>query len=67
MENQNNQWMSTSEVAEYLSVSKYTIKKWISEDKLEIPIFKLNRNYRFKRSDVENLIKADSQHDGGVK
>lgn len=47
------------DVAELLNVSESTLKRWISESK--IPYYKLNHQYRFSRSEIENWVLSCKQ------
>jgi excisionase family DNA binding protein len=51
--------MTSSEVCEYLRISKKTLTSWIcskDKDKLPIPLYKVGGSYRFKKKDVDSLI-----------
>lgn len=49
-------WLTTKEIAEYLSVSEKTVYRWISEGKM--PAHKVGRQWRFKKGDVDDWIKT---------
>jgi excisionase family DNA binding protein len=48
--------LTVAEVAEYLSVSDQTVRRWIKEKKL--PAFKLDRELRVRESDLEAFLEA---------
>lgn len=47
-------WMSLTDIAEYIGVSKDTIRNWIK--KADMPAHKLGRLWKFKKSEIENWI-----------
>ncbi len=47
-------WLSVTEVAEYLEMSRMTIYRWIREGKL--PARQFGRGYRIDESDVKALL-----------
>lgn len=46
--------LKIKDVAEILNVSETTVRRWLSEGK--IPAYRLNRQYRFSRSEVEDWL-----------
>ncbi len=50
-------------VAEYLKVNERTIYRLLSAKKL--PAFKVGGSWRFKRSDIDNLIASQSEGGAG--
>ncbi|OGN65530.1 MAG: PTS sugar transporter subunit IIA, partial [Chlamydiae bacterium RIFCSPLOWO2_01_FULL_28_7] len=46
--------LKIKDVAELLSVSETTIRRWLDEKK--IPAYKLNGQYRFSRNEIENWV-----------
>lgn len=46
--------LKIKDVAELLSVSETTIRRWLSDGK--IPAYKLNRQYRFSKIEIENWM-----------
>lgn len=54
--------LKLKDVAELLNVSETTIKRWVSDGK--VPYYRLNNQYRFSRSEVENWVLSSKQdHD----
>lgn len=49
-------WYSTKEICAYLGVSRDTLLTWIAEK--ELPAHKVGRNWKFKSSEVDELVKA---------
>lgn len=49
-------WVSLEEVAEYLGVTKDTIRNWIK--KTDIPAHKIGRQWKFKLSEVDEWVKS---------
>jgi len=48
-------WVNLEDVAEYLSVSKDTIRAWIRENK--IPFCKAGKRYKFKISEIDDYVR----------
>ena len=48
-------WVNLEDVAEYLSVSKDTIRVWMKDGKL--PINKAGKRYKFKLSEVDSWLR----------
>jgi nitrogen PTS system EIIA component len=46
--------LKLKDVAELLDVSEETVRRWISDSK--IPYYRLNQQYRFSRSEIENWV-----------
>lgn len=51
--------LKLKDVADLLDVSESTIRRWISESK--IPYYRLNHQFRFNRSEVENWVLSSKQ------
>lgn len=51
--------LKLKDVVELLNVSEATVKRWISEGK--IPYYRLNNQYRFSRSEIENWVLSCKQ------
>jgi len=49
-------WSSLEEAAEYLGVTKDTIRNWIK--KADIPAHKVGRLWKFKFSEVDAWVKS---------
>lgn len=47
-------WISLSEIADYIGVSKDTIRNWIKQSNM--PAQKIGRLWKFKISDVDEWI-----------
>lgn len=52
----NEKWSSLEETAEYLGVTKDTIRSWIK--KTDIPARKVGRRWKFKFSEVDEWVKS---------
>ena len=50
------QWCSLEETAEYLGVTKDTIRNWIK--KTDIPAHKIGRLWKFKLTEVDGWVKS---------
>ena len=50
------QWCSLEETAEYLGVTKDTIRNWIK--KTDIPAHKIGRLWKFKLTEVDEWVKS---------
>ena len=49
-------WCSLEETAEYLGVTKDTIRNWIK--KTDIPAHKIGRLWKFKLTEVDGWVKS---------
>ncbi|WP_394526917.1 helix-turn-helix domain-containing protein [Lacrimispora sp. JR3] len=49
-------WSDLEDVAEYLGVTKDTIRNWIK--KTDIPAHKIGRQWKFKISELDKWIKS---------
>ena len=54
--------LKLKDVAELLNVSEATIRRWISDGK--IPYYRLNQQFRFSRSEIENWVLSCKQGGG---
>lgn len=50
-------WIGIGEAAEYLGVTKDTIRNWIRKDN-GIPAVKIGKQWKFKRHELDNWIKS---------
>lgn len=57
-----NEYLKTEEVAEILSVTPYTVRKYARQGKL--PGSKINKSWRFKKSAILKLLNGE---EGGEK
>ena len=48
--------LTTAEIAEYLSVTDQTVRRWVKDR--ELPAFKLGRELRVKESDLERFLES---------
>lgn len=53
--NQNEKWVNLEDIAEYLSVSKDTVRTWMREGKL--PVYRAGKMYKFKISEVDEWVR----------
>ena len=56
MSETNEKWSNLEETAEYLGVTKDTIRSWIK--KTDIPALKIGRLWKFKFSEVDEWVKS---------
>lgn len=49
-------WVNLEDVADYLSVSKDTIRAWIKDEK--IPFYKAGKRYKFKISEIDDYVRT---------
>ena len=52
----NEKWLSLEATAEYVGVTKHTIRRWIK--KTDIPAHKVGRLWKFKFSEVDEWGKS---------
>ena len=50
-------WLGIAEVAEYLGVSKDTVRIWI-KNSTDIPAHKVGRQWKFKIKEIDEWIKS---------
>lgn len=48
-------WVNLEDIADYLSVSKDTIRAWIKDEK--IPFYKAGKRYKFKISEIDDYVR----------
>jgi len=56
MDNHNENWISVTEAAAFLGVTKDTIHNWIK--KTDIPAHKIGKLWKFKRSELDEWVKS---------
>lgn len=56
MDNHNENWISVTEAALFLGVTKDTIRNWIK--KTDIPAHKIGKLWKFKRSELDEWVKS---------
>lgn len=49
-------WISIEEAANYLGISKDTIRNWIKKNP-NIPAHKIGKQWRFKRNELDTWVK----------
>lgn len=54
--------LKIKDVAELLNISETTVRRWLAEGK--IPAYRINRQYRFSRSEIEDWL-LQKKLDGG--
>ena len=54
--NVNENWISITEAAEHLGVTKDSIRKWIK--KTDIPAHKIGKLWKFKKSELDEWVKS---------
>lgn len=50
-------WIGIDEAAEYLGVSKDTVRSWIKKG-YDVPCSKIGKQWKFKRSDLDSWVKS---------
>ena len=61
-ENYNDCWIGITEAAEYMGVTKETIRNWIKK-KNGIPAQKIGKLWKFKKSELDAWIKSGKSAD----
>ncbi len=49
-------YLTAEEVAELLSVSVDTVRNWCTRKKNKLPAFKIGREWRIEKTDLDNFI-----------
>ncbi|MCR5704008.1 MAG: helix-turn-helix domain-containing protein [Eubacterium sp.] len=55
-DNSNDNWIGIEEAAQYMGVTKETIRNWIK--KTDIPAHKIGKLWKFQKSELEAWIKS---------
>lgn len=55
-------WIGINEAAEYLGVTKETVRNWIKREK-GIPARKIGKLWKFKRSELDSWVKSGKSAD----
>ena len=55
-ERMDDKWVGIEEVAEYMDVTKDTVRNWIK--KTDIPAHKIGKLWKFKKSEIDEWIKS---------
>lgn len=55
MEPKEEKWVNLADVAEHLSVSQDTVRNWLKSGRL--PTYKAGKQYKFRLSEVDKLLK----------
>ena len=58
MVQQEDKWIGIEEAADYLGVNKDTIRNWIKSYDSEIPAHKIGKQWKFKRSELDEWVKS---------
>ena len=56
MNENNEKWIGIEEAAEYMDVTKDTVRNWIK--KTDIPAHKIGKLWKFKKSELDAWIKS---------
>lgn len=56
IDNINENWISITDAAEHLGVTKDSIRKWIK--KTDIPAHKIGKLWKFKKSELDEWVKS---------
>ena len=56
MNDNNEKWIGIEEAAEYMDVTKDTVRNWIK--KTDIPAHKIGKLWKFKKSELDAWIKS---------
>ena len=55
---ENDKWIGIEEAASYLDVNKDTLRNWIKNDNAKIPVCKIGRQWKFKKSELDAWVKS---------
>lgn len=62
VEKHNDSWIGINEAAEYLGVTKETVRNWIKKQN-GIPAKKIGKLWKFKRSELDVWVKSGKSAD----
>ena len=51
-------WVGIEEAANHLGVNIDTIRNWIKKENSEIPAHKIGKQWKFKRSELDEWVKS---------
>ena len=60
MNENNEKWIGIEEAAEYMDVTKDTVRNWIK--KTDIPAHKIGKLWKFKKNELDAWIKSGRRH-----
>jgi len=63
--NQPERWMSVTEIAEHLGVSKETVYRWLEKEK--IPAHRVGKLWKFKASEIDDWVTNDRANEFNKK
>jgi excisionase family DNA binding protein len=63
--NQPERWMSVTEIAEHLGVSKETVYRWLEKEK--IPAHRVGKLWKFKASEIDEWVTNDRANEFNKK
>ena len=58
MPEHDDKWIGIEEAADYLGVNKDSIRNWIKNLDSEIPAHKIGKQWKFKRSELDEWVKS---------
>lgn len=58
VEEREDKWIGIEEAADYLDVNKDSIRNWIKKTDSEIPAHKIGKQWKFKRSELDEWVKS---------
>lgn len=51
-------WISIEDAADYLGVNKDSIRNWIKKEDSQIPAHKIGKQWKFKKSELDEWVKS---------
>lgn len=51
-------WIGIEDAANYLGVNKDSIRNWIKKETIQIPAHKVGKQWKFKKSELDEWIKS---------
>jgi len=51
-------WIGIEEAANYLGVNKDSIRNWIKKEDSEIPAYKIGKQWKFKKTELDEWVKS---------
>lgn len=55
---EDDKYISLEEAAEYIGVKPVTLRGWLKKEKLEIPVHRIGKLWKFKKSELDKWVQS---------